>query len=816
MGSVSDKIFKHSYYKAVCQSFSDASTRYKKGFAEYLKPLTSYNLEDYEFRKRVHERIAEIREMDGVICAGEAISSSYSEGVREFRRRMHYEANDKSYEFYKQVVQRQEDIKHYDHIILEYNRYRRKNQAAVDLFVGARSATFEKKEFLVNHTDQIDLFIREYEHYSSMSVQFPLSISAYVGATLSVDKIEYIFSDIKQADLITMEEFLSTKAAHTEEIKSIIKGEGVNISDGEFAPDNISAIKKVLDTYKEHVRIDKIKKQYSALARQCPCPISLYFGKAPHTLSIKEQETALKKSNEIKEIQDLYYDPYGFTVGDYGDYLQKLVSNAERGKKYQLPKDPDEVRLTVEFNKKIQTTSSKLVAGVIPYVPEYDDLSDGAMVVRRNYFTYLHLNYCDVDIMALPAQKMSGEVDKKALFASIFNSTKYGNGVTFYDGYSIKSAYALEQKIEECGTTFDDCFAFIKKNLAAIKAYHKSKSGEDKWFIEDFELVAEKNAELLNFIDEVKRKDEIVREVQSIQTTYRLGYQKYVERNSIPEISDASIAQLKNIIDHKSDIERIHIFERAKDIIASNSDAAKSKFGPVTVMRVQLSQEYDTAKQIVASENELRRLQIQIVEKREFNDRIARATNGWDTVGDIPHYFFYWYYPTRFTDVSMDSSYARGLIYRFKDGDDHDEVATMVESKIRSTFKASDLSSLTFVCIPASTIAVNRDRYCCFSAEVCDELGMRDAFDHITITREKTASHLGGTDAAEYSFDKSFFEGAHVILFDDVVTRGRSMREFKSRLESMGATVVCAISIGRTYSDYYGDNRQPHPYTGRI
>ena len=28
------------------------------------------------------------------------------------------------------------------------------------------------------------------------------------------------------------------------------------------------------------------------------------------------------------------------------------------------------------------------------------------------------------------------------------------------------------------------------------------------------------------------------------------------------------------------------------------------------------------------------------------------------------------------------------------------------------------------------------------------------------------------------------------------------------------ANVVCAISIGRTYSDYHGDNRTPHPWSG--
>ena len=96
---------------------------------------------------------------------------------------------------------------------------------------------------------------------------------------------------------------------------------------------------------------------------------------------------------------------------------------------------------------------------------------------------------------------------------------------------------------------------------------------------------------------------------------------------------------------------------------------------------------------------------------------------------------------------------------------------------------------------------------------------MRNAFDYINITKEKTPAHLSPTHTAspaEYSFNTSFFSGAKVILFDDVVTKGHSMQFFKDTLESLGATIICAISIGRTYSDYYGDDRKPHPYTGRL
>ena len=93
---------------------------------------------------------------------------------------------------------------------------------------------------------------------------------------------------------------------------------------------------------------------------------------------------------------------------------------------------------------------------------------------------------------------------------------------------------------------------------------------------------------------------------------------------------------------------------------------------------------------------------------------------------------------------------------------------------------------------------------------------MTNAYDYITITKEKTPSHLGGSDAAEYSFNRSFFRGKIVVLFDDVVTSGGSVASMKATMESLGATVICALSIGQTYSDWNGNPRQPHPQTGRL
>ena len=204
---------------------------------------------------------------------------------------------------------------------------------------------------------------------------------------------------------------------------------------------------------------------------------------------------------------------------------------------------------------------------------------------------------------------------------------------------------------------------------------------------------------------------------------------------------------------------------------------------------------------------------------KSFQDTLTRMSNcvsGGRSARGVPHWFFYYYYPTRFSDISMDSQSARRLIYNFKDGLAHNTVKDLVVSKMRSTFSSSDISQMTFVCIPASTRAVHESRYKSFAADVTQALGMTNAYDYITITKEKTPSHLGGSDAAEYSFNRSFFRGKIVVLFDDVVTSGGSVASMKATMESLGATVICALSIGQTYSDWNGNPRQPHPQTGRL
>lgn len=189
-----------------------------------------------------------------------------------------------------------------------------------------------------------------------------------------------------------------------------------------------------------------------------------------------------------------------------------------------------------------------------------------------------------------------------------------------------------------------------------------------------------------------------------------------------------------------------------------------------------------------------------------------KSLSSWDTLNSIPYYFFYYYVPTRYSDLSSESEDIRKELWNFKDGCYHDQFVDLMATKLRNTFGNTDF--LTLVCIPASTVYSNRTRYEQFSHDLCSKLNMKNGFKHISIVKEKEPSHLGGRDEAIYEFDRTFFSGKKIVLFDDVVTRGSSMRSFIESLEDAGAEVVCCMSIGKTFWDKIMDYTVTNPWTG--
>ena len=108
------------------------------------------------------------------------------------------------------------------------------------------------------------------------------------------------------------------------------------------------------------------------------------------------------------------------------------------------------------------------------------------------------------------------------------------------------------------------------------------------------------------------------------------------------------------------------------------------------------------------------------------------------------------------------------------------------------------VSKLTLACIPASTQEITQRRYEDFADELCKLTGMTNGYPYIRVAEDGEAKHTGGTQEAKYDIDKEFFKGKCVLLFDDVITQGKSMGKFGGWLKIHGAEVIGGFSIGIT------------------
>lgn len=192
---------------------------------------------------------------------------------------------------------------------------------------------------------------------------------------------------------------------------------------------------------------------------------------------------------------------------------------------------------------------------------------------------------------------------------------------------------------------------------------------------------------------------------------------------------------------------------------------------------------------------------------------LRNGVSFWEKVQEVPCFSLFPYLPiTDPAESTSENWEVRTLIWDFKANPQHDEPLWLTLKKNR---KASDrvvqplarvlsacfqrcLSKLTLVCAPASSQAVQERRYRYFSNLLCKQTGMTDAYPFIRVVVDGEAKHAGGKAKAELCFDRHFFRGRYVLLFDDVITKGTTMHELKVELESLGAVVIGGCSIGRT------------------
>ena len=122
------------------------------------------------------------------------------------------------------------------------------------------------------------------------------------------------------------------------------------------------------------------------------------------------------------------------------------------------------------------------------------------------------------------------------------------------------------------------------------------------------------------------------------------------------------------------------------------------------------------------------------------------------------------YYPVRIKNIGMDAFFDRQVIYDFKDGRNHTDVAK---------------------CVAKMLIKV---------------VGERTAVHGTKVKKDERAKRLKENNNIEV--DANFFKNKIVCIWDDVVTTGTSFCAYTAQLEQVGAHVTNGIFLGKTSYKY--------------
>ncbi len=185
--------------------------------------------------------------------------------------------------------------------------------------------------------------------------------------------------------------------------------------------------------------------------------------------------------------------------------------------------------------------------------------------------------------------------------------------------------------------------------------------------------------------------------------------------------------------------------------------------------------------------------------KEEIQADIQDGIKSWNNRLDIGIPVFYLYHYTPATISGSDYNIlARHFIYSFsKGGENTIKVnASHIRTVLLHFFLSETITSMTFLCVPASEKWVNKKRNKVFSNLVSTNCNMLNGFDHIKLKNEEYDPFYRVHNIDNLEFDREWFKGKTIILFDIILDKKSIIGKIKDLLVEMGATVIGAIVLG--------------------
>lgn len=376
------------------------------------------------------------------------------------------------------------------------------------------------------------------------------------------------------------------------------------------------------------------------------------------------------------------------------------------------------------------------------------------------------LAYLEATYEHLMPKHFEVQIKGDCLKRAILDSLEYGGTVRFNENYTISQFYNLRKQFDCIDKTFDNAVTLLNYNQDGIKRYNYIHHGESCLYIEDYLRIVTEGSDLKRFVENYKEESNLRKDAKAIAQAYHDGYLYYF--NVQHDFDNCDINFISRIID-------------ARDKIKEKDSEIKRQ----------------------------RQIQEEKEQKQRELENIKQHISTWESIGNFINIsYLFPYYPTTCDFEANDLEWAnRWLVWKFKNTPgktssyEHNKalenLLPRISQLLSSTF-GKDIYKLVLVCIPAANKANNDARYKEFSNKLTELTGMTNSFEHIQIVADATPKHLGGTGNPTLHFDEDFFKDKYVILFDDVITSGRSMIAFKIRLERMGAKVIAGMSIGKT------------------
>lgn len=262
-----------------------------------------------------------------------------------------------------------------------------------------------------------------------------------------------------------------------------------------------------------------------------------------------------------------------------------------------------------------------------------------------------------------------------------------------------------------------------------------------------------------------------------------------------------------DITDDKVDTLLSHEYEYERD---------EQKYNLIYRQKIEAEKEAKRREEREAAERKRRKEELarkrKEEEMRNLPTSLPACVTSWSSHSNssLKHkYFFDYYSYGKYKDNASASMWETWrTVWHFKNDPDKNvtsyehrsalqTVINLVENALRSAF-GSKTEYLTLVCLTASTQRKTELRFKDFAEQVCKDLNMNNAYPHIQVIEGGSAKHDGGDGYRKVSYDRYFFSGKYVVLFDDVRTTGHSLEQERRTMEELGAKVICAVTIAQT------------------